>query len=93
MNLFKEHGIYLSLDKDGKNDYIKVKSITKNIINDYFDYLWIKDFTEDNTYSRDQLLKLAHLDEFLVDIKETRMLLLMEVSVCFNLIMQKKNGN
>ena len=71
MNLFKEHGRYLSLDKDGKNGYIKNKSIPKNRINDYFDYSWIKDFTEDKTYSRDQLLKLAHLDEFLVDIKET----------------------
>ena len=71
MDLFKEQGIYLSLDKDGKNDYIKSKSIPKNRINDYFDYSWIKDFTEDNKYGRDQLLKLAHLDEFLVDIKET----------------------
>ena len=47
-------------------------SIASNMrINDYFDYSWIKDFTEDNKYGRDQLLKLAHLDEFLVDIKET----------------------
>ena len=71
MNLFKEHGAYLSLDKEGKDNYIKANALTKNRINDYFDYSWIKDFTVDKTYGRDQLLKLAHLDEFLVDIKET----------------------
>ena len=71
MNLFKEHGKYLLLDKEGKDDYIKSKSIPKNRINDYFDYSWIKELTDDKKYGRDQLLKLAHLDEFLVDIKET----------------------
>ena len=71
MNLFKERGAYLSLDKEGKDNYIKDNDLPKYRINDYFDYSWIKDFTDDKTYGRDQLLKLAHLDEFLVDIKET----------------------
>lgn len=71
INLFNEHGKYLSLNVEEKNSYIKNNLIPKNRINDYFDYSWIKEFTADKTYGRDQLLKLAHLDEFLVDIKET----------------------
>lgn len=71
IKLFNEHGQYLRLDDKSKKNYIKDNAIPKNRVNDYFDYSWIKDFTDDNTYGRDQLLKLAHLDKFLVDIKET----------------------
>lgn len=70
VKLFNEHGRYLHLDDESKKNYIKDNAISKNRVNDYFDYSWIKDFTDDNTYGRDQLLKLAHLDEFLLTLRK-----------------------
>lgn len=69
VNLQNEHAKYVLMNDEEQKEY--KKSIGANKINDYFDYSWIKEFTEDNTYGRDQLLKLANLDEFIVDIKET----------------------
>ena len=57
------------MNDEEQKEYRKLLGINK--INDYFDYSWIKNFTVDKTYGRDQLLKLANLDELIVDIKET----------------------
>lgn len=70
LNLQKEKSNYYQLDDEKQKSYRKDYSI-KGKLADYFDYSWIKDFTEDNTYGRDQLMKLARLDEFLVDIDQT----------------------
>ena len=64
-------GKFLLLNENNKENYLKTNSIKKNIFNEYFSYSWISGFTKDKKYGRDQLLKLANLDEFKVDIKET----------------------
>ena len=69
--LHNEHAEFILMSDSEKDEYLKINGIPKNKRNDYFDYSWIKDFTEDKKYGRDQLLKLAKLDEFLIDIKET----------------------
>ena len=71
ISLHNEHAKFILMSDSEKDEYLKIKGIPKNKRNDYFDYSWIKDFTEDKKYGRDQLLKLAKLDEFLIDIKET----------------------
>ena len=70
LNLQKEKSDFYQLDDEKQKSYRKEHSI-KGKLTDYFDYSWIEDFTEDNTYGRDQLMKLAHLEEFLVDIDQT----------------------
>ena len=57
--------------KDERRQYCKSKGIKPNRINDYLDYGWISNFTFDHTYGRNQMIQLARLDEFLVDIEET----------------------
>lgn len=69
VNLHNEHMKYVLMNDEEQKEYRKLLGINK--INDYFDYSWIKNFTVDKTYGRDQLLKLANLDELIVDIKET----------------------
>ena len=71
INLHNEHAKFILMSDSEKDEYLKINKIPRNKKNDYFDYSWIKEFTEDKTYGRDQLLKLANLDEFLIDIKET----------------------
>ena len=69
VNLFDERGRFLKLSDDEKKKYKKDNNI-KGSINEYFDYSWIKDYTKDHKYGRNQLLKLSHIDEFIVDIEE-----------------------
>ena len=71
IDLYIEYGKFLLLNENEKENYLKTNSIKKNRFNEYFSYSWISGFTKDKKYGRDQLLKLANLDEFKVDIKET----------------------
>lgn len=70
LELQKEKSEYYQLSDEKQKSYKKDCSIKGKLI-DYFDYGWIKDFTDDKTYGRDQLLRLARLDEFLADIDQT----------------------
>lgn len=74
-NYIKLHNLrFQYLDIKTKGDvtiFLKDHSIQKNRINSYFDYSWIANYTSDGNYGRNQLLELAHLNEFLVDIEET----------------------
>ena len=57
--------------KDAKKEFLKANGIQKNRINDFFDYSWVSGFTGDGTYGRNQLIRLARLEEFLVDIEQS----------------------
>lgn len=57
--------------KEEQNKFIKDHNLKENpttMIN-YLNYGWVKRFTKTGTYGRNQLISLAKLDEFLVDIK------------------------
>lgn len=70
LKLQQEKFRYYNLDENEQKSYKKDRSIKGKLV-DYFDYSWIRDFTNDKTYGRDKLMELAHLDEFLVDIDQT----------------------
>lgn len=57
--------------ENDKKEFLKANGIPKNRINDFFDYSWISGFTTDGKYGRNQLIKLARLEEFLVDIEQS----------------------
>lgn len=69
-NLYLEKSSFVRLSEEEQKEYAKSHGF-KGKIYEYFDYGWIKDYTEDGTYGRDQILKLAFLDEFETDIKTT----------------------
>lgn len=54
--------------KEERQAFLKEHGITQNRSNCFFDYSWISSFTSNEKYGRDQLLELANLNEFLVDI-------------------------
>ena len=61
---------YSNIDNErDRKAFLNEKQI-KNRYNDYFDYSWISKFTHDGDYGRDQMIKLAHLEEFIDDIKQ-----------------------
>ena len=63
---------YLNIDSEqDKKDFLSANGIAKNRINDFFDYSWVSKFTNDGTYGRKQMIELARLDEFLVDIEQS----------------------
>ena len=57
--------------EEEKKAFFNAHHIQKNKIYSFFDYGWIAKFTSDGKYGRDQLIKLARLDEFLVDIENS----------------------
>ncbi len=57
--------------KEQQKQYCKDNGIQSNKVNDYFDYGWVAEFTNDNSFGRKQMIELAKLDEFNVDIDET----------------------
>lgn len=72
LDLIKEKAEYLAIEDDGlKRCFLKSKGISTNNRNAYFDYSWISSFTNDHKYGRKELLGLARLYEFQVDIEET----------------------
>lgn len=69
-DLQKEKAAFALLDDNERKTYVKEHRI-KGRENSYFDYSWCKELTIDKTYGRQQLLELAHLEEFLIDIDQT----------------------
>lgn len=62
---------FISIEsEDDKKTFRKEHNIP-NKYNDYFDYYWVSDFTDDGKYGRNQLIKLARLEEFLSDIEQS----------------------
>lgn len=70
VNLQKEKNMFLRLNEKEQKEYAKNNGFRGREYA-YFDYGWIKRFTDDKTYGRIQLMKLAHLEEFTVDIDQT----------------------
>ena len=70
INLQIEKDKCSGLSKEKQKEYLRRNGF-RGKVSDYFDYSWIKEYTNDKTYGRDQLLKLAHLGEFLPDIEYT----------------------
>lgn len=63
---------YIRIKSDEERKvFLKEHNIKRNRVNDYFDYGWVSKFTSDGTYGRNQMIQLARLDEFLVDIDQT----------------------
>ena len=63
---------YILLDsREEKKIFLKEYDISLIKEKDFFDYGWITKFTEDKTFGRNQIIKMAKLDEFIVDIDET----------------------
>jgi hypothetical protein len=72
LDLIKEKTEYVNIKDDAlKRDFLSNRGVPRNGKNDYFDYGWISSFTKGQKYGRKQLLEIARLDEFLVDIEET----------------------
>ena len=62
---------YLKCDsKENKKEFLKQHNI-KGRPSDYFDYGWVSNLRKDHEYGRNQLIEMAHLDEFKTDIEET----------------------
>ncbi|MCR5309265.1 MAG: hypothetical protein K6E21_04060 [Bacilli bacterium] len=63
---------YILLDsREEKKIFLKEYNVPLNKEKAFFDYGWITKFTEDKTFGRNQIIKMAKLDEFIVDIDET----------------------
>lgn len=62
---------FFNIESDDKKVFCESHNIPKNRFNDYFDYSWISSFTSDGKYGRNQLIELARLEEFLVDIEQS----------------------
>ena len=63
---------YINLESDAdRRSFLTSHGISRNKINDYFDYAWVASFTSDGKYGRKQMIELARLEEFLVDIEQS----------------------
>ena len=63
---------YLNIESEqDKKDFLSIRGIAKNKINDFFDYSWVSEFTTDGKYGRNQMIELARLEEFLIDIEQS----------------------
>ena len=63
---------YINLESDAdRRSFLALHGIPRNKINDYFDYAWVVSFTSDGKYGRKQMIELARLEEFLVDIEQS----------------------
>ena len=72
IDLYKLKVQFINIEsEDDKKEFLKANSIPKNKVNDFFDYSWISSFTSDGKYGRNQLIELARLEEFLVDIEQS----------------------
>lgn len=72
INLYKLKVQFINIEsEDDKKEFLKANGIPKNRINEFFDYSWISSFTSDGKYGRNQLIELARLEEFLVDIEQS----------------------
>ena len=60
-----------TVNDEEKKLFLKEQGIPKNRVNDYFDYGWISSFTEDRSFGRKQLMELAKLEEFIIDVDES----------------------
>lgn len=58
-------------DKKDKAEFLTKLRVKRNRANEFFDYSWVSCLTPDKSYGRNQLLELARLEEFRVDIEET----------------------
>lgn len=72
IDLYKLKVQFINIEsEDDKKEFLKANGIPKNKINDFFDYSWVSSFTSDCKYGRKQLIELARLEEFLVDIEQS----------------------
>ncbi len=72
IDLYKLKVQFINIEsEDDKKAFLAAHNIPKNRINDFFDYSWISSFTSDGKYGRNQLIELAKLEEFLVDIEQS----------------------
>ena len=63
---------YINLETQAEQEkFLSDRSIQKNKIHSFFDYGWISNFTDNRQYGRNEIIKLAGLGEFIVDIDET----------------------
>ena len=70
--LYSKRCEFVNFDtKEKQRQFCDENGIPKNRVNDYFDYGWVANFTKDKTYGKKQMIELARLDEFIVDIEET----------------------
>ena len=70
LNKLKIKFVNLVNDEEKKH-FLKEHGITRNKVNDYFDYGWVSSFTEDKSFGRKQLMELAKLEEFIIDVDES----------------------
>ena len=72
IDLYKIKAQYADIEsEDDKKTFLQTHSIPKNKINNFFDYSWVSSYTDDGSYGRNQLIELAMLREFLVDIEQS----------------------
>lgn len=69
VSLRKECYEYELMSKNEKKQFKKDKQIANSKTNDYFEYSWIKYYTKDGSYGRNQMLDLAQLNELKDDYK------------------------
>ena len=71
IDLYKLKVQFINIEsKDDKEAFRKANGIPKKY-NDFFDYSWVSSFTSDGKYGRNQLIELARLEEFLIDIEQS----------------------
>ena len=71
INLHKLKVQFINIESEiDKKTFRKAHNIP-NKYNDYFDYAWVASFTSDGKYGRKQMIELARLEEFLVDIEQS----------------------
>lgn len=72
IELHKLETKYVNLGSQAeKEKLLSDHSIKKNKVHSFFDYGWISNFTDNRQYGRNEIIKLAGLGEFIVDIDET----------------------
>lgn len=71
INLHKLKVQFIKIESDDDKKAFRKEHNILNKYNDFFDYYWVSDFTDDGKYGRNQLIKLARLEEFLTDIEQS----------------------
>lgn len=67
IKLHEEHCEFCGLSSEEQKAFLKDRKIQGRGEKSYFDYSWINP----NDYGRNQILRAAHLEEFIADIEET----------------------
>lgn len=72
IDLFRMKAFYSRISsKDERVAFLKEHQIPRNRVNEFFDYSWVSILEKNGEYGRNQMISLAHLDEFLIDIEQT----------------------